>query len=199
MGEALVPVPREDDDAWGRFVVVGLRGSVLPGRVKVVPKGSIALDEKNAGGTNDATLSINGRKLHDFDITCTWEETIDDRVLDLELARCEAFIDLMFPDGNKVSDPHDCAHPILAMWKCRSMVFYDLEGPTCASQVWTLKVKAKKFAPPPKKAVSVTKTPGKSIGGAGGNVLDGKNVPYGPPPPPGWKPPTSPDKGTPKP
>lgn len=196
MGEALVPVPREDDSAWARMVVVGLRGNVLPGIVTVVPSRQLDLDEKKGGGTTGASLTINGEKLPSFDITCSWIETIDDKDLDIELARCEAFIELYAK-----AEPHDCEHPLLAMNSVRSVLFHDLQGPTVSGQVWTLKVKAKKFAPPPKVAKSATKTPSKSVGG-GGNVLDGKggsNVPFGPPPPPGFKPPTSPDKGTPKP
>lgn len=209
---ATVPTPDQNPEFWS-YLALGTKGRYAPGRVVAVsPKRAHDVDKKKGGGTSGATITTNGEKPFEIDITLEFYQGDDDvhdivsgaaagSHLELELERFQLLVQALFPGGEKAPDPFDVSNAYLALHNIRSLFFEEITGPTpSGDQKWTYTLKGTNFRPRAK-AKSVTSTPTSSqpFGMANALTHKGGAAQNGPPPPPGWKPPTSPDVGTPKP
>lgn len=191
---ARVPTPSVDPVAWD-YLFVGTKARAAPGIVRsIVPRRAWDVDKKKGGGTGGHTLTTNGEKPMEWDITLEFWESEDNQHLDDELQRVGYFIEALFPTNLKLPTPFDVRHPILALHNIRALFFEEIEGPTkTGANVWQIKLKASNFKVVKRKPATSTPTGSKPLGV--GNALPGGGSPEGPPPPPGWKPPLSPDSG----
>jgi hypothetical protein len=149
---------------------------IAPGIVvSIKVKRAHDIDKKKGGGTTGTTITTNGERAIEVEITLRFWDDDEPNVHDAELGgashlenelqRVQFLIDGLFPGGNKKPEPFDVAHPILALHHITSLFFESFDGPTQESPgVWTITLRATHFQPPKPKPVSVTGTPTTSKG-----------------------------------
>lgn len=141
---ALIDTPSENPDAWNNLVI---DNAVAPGAPTIIVDRGVDLDRKKPGSGNKGTLTVNGVKLIEFDITLTiWEDANDD-VFSTLLEQTRALLAKLFPDKG-VPGPFRCEHPILLLHNVKAMFFEGSNGPSPAGPgIWQTKLKAVEFNP----------------------------------------------------
>lgn len=139
---------------WDRLdLATGTPGMVVDVKVDRGYK----VDEKGGSGVDGGSLTLNGKKLAIVTIKLKlWTST--------HLEKCNEFLAAMFKK-KKQHEPMDVNHPILSLHNLRSILFFDVSGPTFPDQdgVMYLTITGKEFAPPPPKPkASATRTPTQS-------------------------------------
>lgn len=130
-----------------------------PGIVTIKAKYGIKEDEKTGPGVDGGSDTIQGRKLQPFSIKIDfgyvrYDGTTPEEAGDWEAI--EALIDVIKP-AKAAALPVDIVNPIVQMWRCKSCLILDAEGPEMDSTgLWTLTLSVKEFRAPPKKPATVT-------------------------------------------
>lgn len=194
-------LPRQSGSAHD-YLCVGIRKNVAPGIVRSLDvKRAHDADLKKPGGTDGMTPTTNGEKAVDVSIVLEfWDDPGDPVWSEQTAAAISVFLDALFPEG-KAPTPRDVVHPKLALHRIRSLFFLEWDGPKEIGHAhWQITLKAANYKPPSPVARSATSTPKASLPVAPGNVLvPPRGAEFGPPLPPGWKPPKSPDASKPRP
>jgi len=149
--------PSHWDDKPIAWDALYISGHVAPGMVEDVGVDrGYKVDEKDGAGVDDATSTVQGRKLPRVSIKLKlWTRR------HLQLADALIYSIYIKPKLTKTVKPFDFSHPILEIHGLRALLVESTSGPTKPSDdgFSYLTLQCKAFSPPPPKPVSATTTP----------------------------------------
>lgn len=142
--------PYDDPGSWDTLYL----GGTWPGLATVKIKGGQKIDRKSAKGSHGETITYQGRKASDIDITIRiWQSTPD------EFSWLQEMIALIEPiPGKKDPTPFDIYHPVCAIRHVTSVAIEEIDGPDWDGEkgFMTISIKAIEYVPPPPQPATVT-------------------------------------------
>lgn len=140
--------PVADPTVWDVLYIAGV---IAPGIAHVSIKGGTKIDRKAAKGQHSETLTFQGAKAKDVQITITvWDPDTFDQI--------PALMTALEPNiGKKNPEPLNIIHPMCQLRGVDAVAIEEVDGPEwdAAKQWFVIKIKAIEFRlPPPKNATS---------------------------------------------
>ena len=160
-GPVEVPVARSGtpwvESDWGEISIGGNR---VYGIAEVTPKCGIKIDEKEAPGVNGSTVTIQGRKMHKFEIIIRfgYYDVVDGSTPETQFTSVVTMLKSILP-SKETAKPLAVSHPVFDLYGVREVLVTEWSGPEMKSDLWEVKLDCMQYRKPSPPAKPATTTP----------------------------------------